>query len=231
MDTLLHPIITLLFTGLSWFHGLTSDWGIAIILLTLLVRALLFPLNLRIARQQFRQAKMQPILTEIRLSFAKDQTKLLQETSKVYKQFGVKPLSMIAVSLVQAPLFLSLYRVFTTHGTTMTSHFVPWIATLGQSDPMHIVPLAYAAVTFISMVVPLTNEIAATGSILSRVSVPALIVLVMAVIIWSSPVAIGLYWTTNSLFAIGERIWYRTPLGKKWIIHGSVALNGSYDYK
>ncbi|MBD0381009.1 YidC/Oxa1 family membrane protein insertase [Paenibacillus sedimenti] len=196
---------------------MTLDWGLAIILLTLLVRVLLFPFNLRTARQMIRQSKMQPLLAEIKHKFAHDQMKLLQETSKAYQQFGVKPMSLITVSLLQAPLFFGLYRVFTEHGMTMTSHLVPWVATLGVSDPLHVVPLLYAVVTFISMILPLTNEVAVTGSLLTRMTLPLIMVIIMSVIIWTAPVAIGLYWTTNSLFAIIERIFYRTPLGRKWV--------------
>ncbi|MEW9700340.1 YidC/Oxa1 family membrane protein insertase [Paenibacillus sp. SI8] len=221
MDTFLHPIIILLFTSLSWLHQYTLDWGFAIIALTVIVRMLLFPLNLRTARQQYRQVKMQPVLSALRDKYAKDQAKLLQETGKAYQQYGVKPLSLFIVSLIQAPLFLSLYRVFSTHGATMSSHIVPWISTLGQSDPFHLVPLIYAGITFISMIVPLTNEMTVTGSLLTRLSMPLIMVLIMAIVMWSSPVAIGLYWTTNSLFAIAERLFYRTVIGRRWISRGS----------
>ncbi|MFD0695894.1 YidC/Oxa1 family membrane protein insertase [Paenibacillus sp. GCM10027628] len=227
MDTILHPIITTLFAGLSGLYHMTSDWGFAIILLTLLVRVLLFPFNLRTARQQLRQSSMQPVLAELKQKFAQDQARLLQETSKAYQQFGVKPLSLIAVSLIQAPLFLSLYRVFSTHGAAMTSHLVPWMSSLGAGDPFHLVPLLYAVVTFISMIVPLTSEIAVTGSWVSRMTLPLIMVMIMSAVMWSAPVAIGLYWMTNSLFAIVERGFYRTPIGRRWVTHGFSSENAA----
>lgn len=217
MNQILQPIIEVLNTCLIGLHGLTSDWGLAVILLTLLIRLIMFPFSLRTARQQVKQAHMQPALAEARKKFANDNTKLLQETAKVYEQYGVKPFSAMTAGLIQAPIFLGLYRLFATHGTLMSSHIVPWLHSLGQSDPLHIVPIVYGVFMLASMWIPLTSEMAVTGSMLSRTALPVFMAVIMSMVMWWAPAAVGLYGIAGSLFAAAERGFYRTPLGRRWL--------------
>jgi YidC/Oxa1 family membrane protein insertase len=220
MSTILQPVISVLNMLLSALQSFTHDWGIAVILLTLLIRASLFMLNLRTAKQQVRQAHIQPQLGELRIKYASDTAKLSKEMMKLYNRYGVKPLSTIAVSLIQAPIFLGMYQLFISHGSTMTSGIIPWVASLGQLDPMHIVPIAGALITFVSMLIPLTSEMAVAGSTLKRAGLPLIMVGIFAAIMWWSPVAVCLYSATSSLFALMERGFYRTSFGKRLILEG-----------
>jgi YidC/Oxa1 family membrane protein insertase len=220
MSTVLQPIITVLNMLLSTLQGFTHDWGIAVILLTLLIRASLFLLNLRTAKQQVRQAHIQPQLGELRKKYASDTAKLSEGMMKLYSQYGIKPLSTIAGSLIQAPIFLGLYQLFISHGSTMTSGIIPWVTSLGQLDPMHIVPIAGAVITFASMLIPLTSEMAVASSMLQRAGLPLIMVGIFASVMWWSPVAVCLYSATSSLFALMERGFYRTSFGKRLILEG-----------
>ncbi|MNR27629.1 Membrane protein insertase YidC [compost metagenome] len=107
----------------------------------------------------------------------------------------------------------------------MTSSFIPWVSSLGQADPLHIIPLLYAGVTLVSMIIPLTAEITMTGSLLLRTGLPVIMVSIMGIVIWSSPIAVGLYWTTNALFAIMERGFYRTSVGRRLVNKGLPAAS------
>jgi YidC/Oxa1 family membrane protein insertase len=226
MSTILQPVIHVLNMLLSALQGFTHDWGIAVILLTLLIRASLFLLNLKTAKQQVRQAHIQPLLVELRKKYASDTAKLSEEMMKLYNLYGIKPLSTIAVSLIQAPIFLGLYQLFISHGSTMTSGIIPWVTSLGQLDPMHIVPIAGAAITFISMLIPLTSEMAVAGSILQRAGLPLIMVGIFGAVMWWSPVAVCLYSATSSLFALLERGFYRTSFGKRLILEGMPEMAG-----
>jgi YidC/Oxa1 family membrane protein insertase len=191
-----------------------------VILLTLLIRVSLFAINLKTVRQQVRQSRIQPQITELRKKFATDKAGLSQEMMKLYSQYGIKPFSTIMISLIQAPIFLALYQLFTSHGYAMTSGMIPWVSSLGQWDPLHIVPLAGAVLTLISMLIPLTAEMITAGSMVQRAGLPLIFVGIFTIFMWGSPVAVCLYSATSSLFGLMERGFYRTTLGRRLILKG-----------
>ena len=92
-----YPIAAILQPVLTFFFNLTQDWGLAIIVFTLFIKSALFFLNLRVARQQVKQAKLQPQLQELRKQ-SKDNPKQLAEANmQLYKEHGIKPFSTLAV--------------------------------------------------------------------------------------------------------------------------------------
>jgi YidC/Oxa1 family membrane protein insertase len=216
----LQPVTELFNQMLFWFHGLTGDWAIAVTLLTLSIRLLLFTFNMKNAKQQLRQAKLQPLLAELRKKHAQDRERLLQETLKLYGRYGVKPLFMIISALLQAPVFLCLYHLFAIHGSSMASSLISWVSSLGQADPYHLLPVIYAFMTFMSMIVPLTPEISVAGSMMQRAGLPFIFVTIMTSVMWGAPIALALYGTTNALFTLMERGFYRTPWGKRLLLAG-----------
>ncbi|MCD1259277.1 YidC/Oxa1 family membrane protein insertase [Paenibacillus athensensis] len=217
MSSILQPVTDVLHAALVGLYHLSLDWGVALIVLTMALRSVLFIFNLRTARQQMRQLSMRPELERLRTAHQGDHAALLQETAKLYGKYGVKPMSMLTTALIQAPLFLGMYRLFAQSGSAMTSHLIPWVATLGQFDPLHIIPVAYALITLASMLMPLVPDMAVAGSTLQRLGLP--------LVMWSAPVAVGMYSATNALFAIAERGFYRTPLGRKWLLQGMPAAS------
>ncbi|MFL1676393.1 YidC/Oxa1 family membrane protein insertase [Paenibacillus dendritiformis] len=212
---LLQGIADILYMVMRGLYGLIGDWGIAVILLTLAVRGLLFAVSLHTSRQQLRQARMQKELQAVRAQCGEDSDRLLQETGKLYAKYGIRPISQLASLLVQMPILYALYQLFSAHGSAMSSLLVPWVASFAQSDPWHIVPIAYAAVSFVSMLIPLTAELAGTGSGLSRSLLPLLATGLSLLFLWRMPVALGLYWTANKLYFILERLFFRTGWGRR----------------
>lgn len=210
---LLQGIADILYMVLRGLYGLIGDWGIAVILLTLAVRGLLFAVSLHTSRQQLRQARMQKELQAVRAQCGEDSERLLQETGKLYAKYGIRPISQLASLLVQMPILYALYQLFSAHGSAMSSLLVPWVASFAQSDPWHIVPIAYAAVSFVSMLIPLTAELAGSG--LSRSLLPLLATGLSLLFLWRMPVALGLYWTANKLYFILERLFFRTGWGRR----------------
>ncbi|MBP1992284.1 YidC/Oxa1 family membrane protein insertase [Paenibacillus eucommiae] len=215
------PIISVLDSLLTFFFRLSHDWGAAIILLTLMVRSILFVFNLRMARQQVKQASVQPKLKQLREQFSGDMSRLSQETLKLYNQYGIKPFAMFTAGLLQMPVFMGMYGLFKSHGAAMSSLLLPWVSNLGQYDPWHIIPIVCSIFSFISYLVPLTNELIAMQSFNQRIGMSLLFAGIFLVVMWKSPVALALYWTTNSVFAILERIFYRTKLGRAMLLRGN----------
>ncbi|RNB87741.1 membrane protein insertase YidC [Brevibacillus fluminis] len=224
MQAFVQPIVTLLASLLTAIFSFAQDWGIAIILLTLLVRSLLFPLNLRNARQQVLQSLVQPKLKQLREEHKEDQAKLMQETMTLYKTAGIKPLSTIATSFLQMPIFVAMYGLFLSHGAAMSSSLIPWVVTFAQNDAWHILPTLAAGLTFITSMIPLTSEMITQAPLGQRIGMSMIMVVVFIMILWKAPVALGLYWMTGSLFGLLERGFYRTSIGKKLLLRGKPQL-------
>ncbi len=221
MYAFLQPVSNVLASLLTLLFQFAHDWGAAIILLTLLVRGFLFPLSLRTARQQLRQSQIQPELKLLREKYKNDQAEMMQATMALYQRAGVKPLSMFATAIVQMPIFMAMYGMFLSHGTAMSSAFIPWVVTFAQNDSLHVLPALAAGLTFFTSMIPLTGDMITQAPIGQRVFTSLLMVAIFMFILWKAPVALGLYWTTGSLFGLLERGFYRTSWGRKLLLHGA----------
>lgn len=216
---MLQPFITLYDTLIGFFHGISGDWGAAVIMLTLLIRALSFPLQLAAVRQQFRQAAMRPQLEELRSRFAGNAQALMRGMADLNRKFGVRPFVLMGASVLQLPVFMSLYPYFAAHGGEMTSALIPWLQTLGSADTLHVLPLLYGLLTGIGMMIPPVPE-AAVQPAGMRLAIAAVVAVIPLVIMWRSPAALVLYWAASGVVTIAERLFFRTGPGRRWAAKG-----------
>lgn len=219
MSSWLQPITAFLSNILEVLFQWTHDWGLAVVLLTMAVRVLLFRINLGAARQQKRNYLIQPLIKDLREKYAQDQPKLAQETMAVYSKFGVKPMSSLGGAFLQMPVFMALYAVFRTHGEVMSSAFIPWVSHFSQSDPLHVFPLVTALLTFLSSCIPLV-ELPTPSTGPNRLTMALIATAIPLLVTWRSPVALGLYWLTSSGFGLLEKAFYRLPVGKRLLQRG-----------
>jgi YidC/Oxa1 family membrane protein insertase len=213
-----YPIASLLQPLLTFFFELTHDWGLAIIIFTLFIKSALFYFNLRMARQQVKQASLQPQIKELKEQNALDPKKLAAATMRLYKEQGINPFSSLFVVLLQIPIFMGMYGLFMLHGGSMTSLLVPWVATLAQSDSLHIIPWLTAGITFLASMIPLTSQLSLHVSARQKLGLSLFTSAIFFFMMWRSPIALGLYWTTSSLYTLLERGFYRTRMGKKLLL-------------
>ncbi|MFO7545601.1 MAG: YidC/Oxa1 family membrane protein insertase [Trueperaceae bacterium] len=128
---------------LEYIHRFVPSWGLSIIVLTLLFRALVWPLITTQTKSMFGMQKLQPKLQEMQRKYKDDREKLTQETMKLYREAGVNPAGGCLPVLLQMPLFIILWRVFVNF--EFGEGFL-WLPDLGQSDPFYILPILYVAV-------------------------------------------------------------------------------------
>jgi YidC/Oxa1 family membrane protein insertase len=134
-------IDTLLLAVLGIFHRLVGNWGVAIILLTLLVRVVLFPLNRRsqtaMARYAKKMKRVQPKLEEIKQKHAKDPTKLRQEQGRIMQEEGAfPPLGGCLPVFLQLPIFFGLFSALRTSFDLRQAPFAWWIEDLSRPDEL-----------------------------------------------------------------------------------------------
>lgn len=134
-------IAGLLLTVMQLLHGLTGNWGIAIILLTILIRVILFPLNRRsqtaMARYQKKMKRVQPKLNELKEKFADNPQKQRQEQARIMQEEGAfPPLGGCLPMFLQIPVFFALFSMLRTSFELRQADFGGWIHDLSQPDRM-----------------------------------------------------------------------------------------------
>lgn len=128
-------------------HGLVGNWGLAIIMLTILVKLLLFPVTQKTFRSMERMKKIQPLLTEVRDKYQNDRTKMTEETMRLYKEHNVNPFGCLPMFL-QFPVYIALYRTIYSSVELYKAEFALWIHDLSQPDPYYILPVLMSVTMF-----------------------------------------------------------------------------------
>jgi YidC/Oxa1 family membrane protein insertase len=135
-------ICKLMLVVLRFFHGLVGNWGVAIILLTVVVKVLLLPLTHRMMVSQEKMKKLQPKLEALKKKHPNDKEKQQQETMRVYQEAGVNPFGSCLMLLVQLPIWAALFTTlrnnFEIYREPFLHHFLP---DLTFKDPTYILPV------------------------------------------------------------------------------------------
>jgi YidC/Oxa1 family membrane protein insertase len=145
----LWPIAKLLFVGLEFFHGLVGNWGWAIILLTILVKLILWPLSSKSYRSMAKMRVIAPEMQRMKEEFGEDRMRFSQEMMALYKREQVNPLAGCLPLLLQMPIFLALYWVLMESVELRHAPWLLWIQDLSAMDPWFILPLLMGLTMFI----------------------------------------------------------------------------------
>ncbi|MHA7878689.1 MAG: membrane protein insertase YidC [Saccharospirillum sp.] len=140
-----------LFKLLQFMHGLVGNWGWAIVLMTLTVKIVLYPLTAASYRSMARMRKFAPKMTQLREQYGDDRQKLGQEMMKLYKKEKLNPMGGCLPILVQMPIFIALYWVLMESVELRQSPFIFWIEDLSIKDPYFVLPLLMGASMFLQM--------------------------------------------------------------------------------
>ncbi len=129
------PITKGMFYLLSWVNGIVGNFGVAILLVTVLVKLAVFPLANKSYASMSRMKKLKPEMDKIKAEFPDDRTKVQQATMELYKREKVSPLAGCLPMFVQIPVFFSLYKVILTTIELRHAPFFGWVQDLSAPDP------------------------------------------------------------------------------------------------
>ena len=146
---ILTPICEPLFWLLAKFHSLTGNWGVAIILLTLLVKALFYKLSEAQYRSMAKMKKFAPRIQDIKERYGDDREKMSKAMMDLYKKEGFNPLAGCWPLLVQFPVFIALYWVLLESVELRQADFALWINDLSAPDPFYVLPVLFGVTFFI----------------------------------------------------------------------------------
>jgi len=145
LRVLCEPMIWLL----KWFHGLVGNWGVAIILLTIVVKLLTLYWTQKSMLSMRRMALVAPEIQKLREKYKDQKDRLNQEVMALYKRHGINPLGGCLPMLLQMPIWIALYTTISESVELYRSPFALWIRDLSQPDPYYITPVLLAGLTFL----------------------------------------------------------------------------------
>jgi YidC/Oxa1 family membrane protein insertase len=215
---------------LNIFYKLIPNYGIAIILVTILVKAILFPLTKKGSVSSARMQEIQPKMTELQAKYKNNPQKLNQEMAELYKKEGANPMSGCLPLLIQFPIFIAMYNLFNNHfdlrGAMFIAGWIPdlsmpetvWnfapfkIPFLGWSD-LRLLPIIY----LVSQLVygkftqqPATGQ-NATQMKLMMFGMP----IVFFFILYDVPAGLLVYWIVSNLLTIAQQLVINDMLKKR----------------
>jgi YidC/Oxa1 family membrane protein insertase len=196
------PISVLFLKALWWIHGIVGNYGVAIVLLTVAIRILLFPLMHTSTVSMRKMQKLQPRVKEIQAKYKKKKgdpearAKMNQEMMALYKAEGVNPMGGCLPMLVQLPILWALYKLFLNAIELRHAPFVLWITDLSAKDPYYITPILMTATMW------LQQRLAPQAGDPQQQRIMRMMPLIFGIMFLQFPSGLVLYWLTNNVLTI-----------------------------
>ncbi len=185
-----------LFAILKWIHSIVGNWGWSIILLTVLVKGIFYPLNATSFRSMAKMRKLGPKLAELKEQFGDDRQKMSQAMMELYKKEKVNPMGGCLPILVQMPVFIALYWTLLESVELRQAPWLGWIHDLSQMDPYFILPLIMGASMFIQQMLNPTPPDPVQAKVMKMMPV------IFTFFFLFFPAGLVLYWVTNNTLSI-----------------------------
>lgn len=193
---------------LSQLHAIAGNWGVAIILLVLLLKGALWKLTAAQFRSGARMRKLQPRVNSLKERYGDDKMKMQQAMMELYKKEKVNPMSGCLPVLITMPVFFGLYRVLMESVELRHAPFFGWVHDLSAPDPFFVLPVIYILV----MLATQWLTPAAAGMDPAQQKMMKVMPVVFGFMFLFFPAGLVLYWVINGL----------TSLTQQWLITRSV---------
>ena len=185
-----------LFWLLEKLHALTGNWGVAIILLTVLIKLIFFPLSATSYKSMAKMKLVTPRLTKMREMYANDRQKMNQAMMELYKTEKINPLGGCFPILVQIPVFIALYWVLLAAIELRHAPFILWIQDLSALDPYFVLPI------LMTVTMVLQTRMNPTPPDPVQAKVMQFMPFVFSIFFFFFPAGLVLYWLVNNILSI-----------------------------
>ena len=201
---LCYPLVWIL----NFFNSLIPNYGIAIILLTILVRLVFWPLTHKSTVGMKKMQELQPKLKEIQAKFKDNPQRLQQETWGLYRSAKVNPMSSCLPMLVQIPVFIALFNVLRSAVELRYAPFL-WIADLSEPEGLFAAYLPFGGLNILPILMAVSTGLQSaftpsTGDKQQQRMMMIFMPIMMLVMFYSFPSALSLYWFLSNLFSIAQ---------------------------
>jgi len=199
------PLASWLIMGLVFLEGVVGNFGIAIILITIAIRLLIWPVYAKSARSMKRMSKLTPKMKEIREKYEDDPQKMNEETMKLYRTYNINPLGGCLPMFIQLPVFLAFYRMLWSAVELRHESFL-WVDDLAMPDTLFMIPGLDIPFNLLPILMGITSfaQIAITPKTGDKTQqmIFMLMPVIFLVICYNFAAALSLYWTTSNAFSI-----------------------------
>lgn len=192
-----------LFWLLQLIHSVLGNWGWAIVVLTIMVKAAFFHISAISYRSMANMRRVAPKLASLKEEFGNDRQKLSKEMMDLYKREKINPLGGCLPILIQMPVFIALYWVLMESVELRQAPWLLWITDLSVMDPYFILPIIMGASMFIQMSLNPTPPDPMQAKVMKMMPV------IFSVFFLFFPAGLVLYWVVNNILSIAQQ-WYIT---------------------
>ena len=218
---------------LNFFNDLIPSFGVAIILLTILVRLIFWPLTHKSTVGMKKMQELQPKLKEIQAKFKDNPQRLQQETFALYREAKVNPMSSCLPMLIQIPVFIALFNVLRSAVELRYAGFL-WIADLSEPEALFASWFPFGGLNLLPILMAVTTALQSyftpsAGDKSQQRMMMVMMPLMMLFMFYSFPSALSLYWFLSNLFSIVQMWLIRRQTSAKPAAGSSVFPDGIID--
>ncbi|MBL8379401.1 MAG: membrane protein insertase YidC [Burkholderiales bacterium] len=188
-----------MFWLLKWLYSVFGNWGLAIIGLTVIIKAAFFPLSAASYKSMARMKKVTPRLMALRERYGNDRMKMNQAMMELYKEEKINPLGGCFPILVQIPVFIALYWVLLASVEMRNAPFYGWIKDLSAQDPYYILPIIMAISMFVQ------TKMNPTPPDPLQAKMMTIMPIVFSIFFFFFPAGLVLYWVVNNVLSIAQQ--------------------------
>jgi len=193
-------------TVLKFFQKYVANYGLAIIILTVIIKIVFYPLTAHSLKSMREMQKVQPQLLAIREKFKDNKEKLNKEMMELYKRYKINPLGGCLPMVLQIPVFLALYEVLYVAIELRQAPFFLWIMDLSEKDPYYISPILMGASMFIQ------QKMTPTTADPMQAKIMLFMPIIFTVMFLSFPSGLVIYWLVNNVLSIAQQYYVqRSP--------------------
>ncbi len=184
---------------LKWLYQYVHNYGIAIIILTILIKVIFWPLGNKSYESMKKMQKLQPKMKELQEKYKGDRQKLSQETMALYRTHKINPMSGCLPMLIQIPVFFGLYKTLLYAIELRHSPFFWWIQDLSDKDPYYITPIIMGGTMW------LQQKMTPMGGDPMQQKVMLWMPVIFTFLFLNFPSGLVIYWLFNNVISIGQQ--------------------------
>ena len=190
-----------LYKMMQFFFGFLGNWGLAIILVTIVIKTLLYPLSAAQYRSMANMRKLQPKMQRLKERYGDDKQRMQQEMMKMYKEEGANPFGGCLPMLLQFPIFIALYYVLFEAVELRHAPFFGWIQDLSVADPYFVLPLLMGGSMW------LMQRLQPKSPTMDQMQqkIMSYLPIVFTVFMLFFPAGLVLYWLCNNLISVAQQ--------------------------
>ena len=201
-----HPV----FLFLKYIHSIVGNWGWAIIIITLIIRLILYPLTYKGMVSMNKLKALSPKIKELQKQHKGDPQKMNAKMMELYKKHGANPMGGCLPMLMQIPIFFAIYRVLLNSVELKDAPWIGWIHDLSIMDPYYILPVLMGASMFWQQRITPTNF---TDPMQEKIM--KFLPLIFTFFFVTFPAGLTLYWFVNNLFSVAQQYYVNSIFDKQ----------------